>query len=36
MSLPTAIVVATAMVCGTTLIVVVIAIIWATTHHYDA
>lgn len=33
MSLPTAIVIATAMLCGTTLIVVIIAVVWASTHH---
>jgi hypothetical protein len=34
MSLPTAIVTATGMVCGTVLIVITVAIIWATTHNY--
>jgi hypothetical protein len=34
MSLPTAIVVAVGMICGTTLLVVLAAFIWATTHHY--
>jgi hypothetical protein len=32
MTLPAAIVIATAMVCGTTLVVVVAAFIWAATH----
>jgi hypothetical protein len=32
MSLPTAIVMATAMICGTVLIVVIAAFIWASTH----
>jgi hypothetical protein len=34
MSLPTAIVTATGMACGTVLVVVIVAIIWATTHNY--
>ena len=32
MSLPVAIVSATAMVCGTTLIIVLAAFLWASTH----
>jgi hypothetical protein len=32
MSLPVAIVAATAMICGTTLIIVLAAFLWASTH----
>jgi len=32
MTLPTAIVVATAMICFTVLVVVVTAVVWASTH----
>jgi hypothetical protein len=33
MTLPTAIVVATGMICGTVLLVVIASFIWAVTHH---
>jgi hypothetical protein len=33
MTLPTAIVVATGMTCGTVLLVVIGAFLWAATHH---
>jgi hypothetical protein len=33
MSLPTAIVLATGMICGTVLLVVFVSLFWATRHH---
>jgi hypothetical protein len=33
MSLPTAIVIATGMICGTVLLVVLVSFLWAANHH---